>query len=645
MPQRGLTRGGEMRDHMESRRLRVRWSAIGAAIAVTLGGGGLMGVQAASDDGGAVFTSIDPVRMLDTRGRSKVGAIDGSGAPLRLQVTGDVVPAGASAVQMNVTVVDGEAAAVGGFVTVYPCDIPRPNTSNLNFVNGQTVPNAATVPLAADGSVCFHVYGRAHLLADVVGYHDDARLSAIEAELGQLRAAAIDTGSDAAPEPVDLSDYYRRADTDAAIDAALDAALATSMSDVLRSGDLDGLADTASVEDAIDAAVTTLTGDMNDRFDALPDPGVSTGDRVASYGRVIDTRGRAEHSAAVWTTAGVTPDITVGADGLALIVHHDPGRARSYLTRCADIGCTTASSNLIRSDHSTSGVSLAIANDGLPIIASTSSAADARLIISSCDTPSCLGSTNTTVDSGAFSGYNPSLAIGVDGLPIVAHIASDDPAITHCENITCAVSSTTVIDLTGVSADPDLTIRADGTPIIAVTRPDGLAVIACADETCSATTGARLVAGPSIGVTSLGATPTLAIGVDGAPVIAHRGTLNDGSSGLFITTCNDADCTTATTQYVTEGGIGADVVIGLDGRPLVTHVSSVSNTLLITSCATVHCDAADTDNTGITASDTAAMIDASGNLATALHVTAGATSTIEMHRRTHRSFTAGGWDH
>ena len=210
-------------------------------------------------------------------------------------------------------------------------------------------------------------YGRAHLLADVVGYHDDARLSAIEAELGQLRAAAVEPGADVVPEPVDLSDYYRRADADAAITAAV----ATATSDVVRAGDLDGFADTASIDDAIATALATVTDDMIDRFEALPDPGVASGDRVASYGRVIDTRGRAEHSAAVWTTAGITPDITVGADGLALIVHHDPVRARSYLTRCADIGCTTASSKTIRSDHATSGVSLALANDGLPIIAST----------------------------------------------------------------------------------------------------------------------------------------------------------------------------------------------------------------------------------------------------------------------------------
>jgi hypothetical protein len=32
------------------------------------------------------------------------------------------------------------------------------------------VPNNVIVPLSADGTVCFYVYGKAHLLADVSGY-------------------------------------------------------------------------------------------------------------------------------------------------------------------------------------------------------------------------------------------------------------------------------------------------------------------------------------------------------------------------------------------------------------------------------------------------------------------------------------------
>ena len=62
-----------------------------------------------------------------------------------------------------------EPGGGGGFVTVFPCGI-RPDASNLNFVAGQTVPNAVIAPVSSTGTVCFYVYGTAHLLADVSGY-------------------------------------------------------------------------------------------------------------------------------------------------------------------------------------------------------------------------------------------------------------------------------------------------------------------------------------------------------------------------------------------------------------------------------------------------------------------------------------------
>jgi hypothetical protein len=113
-----------------------------------------------------------PVRLLDTRGSgNKVGKTDGTGTPYELTVAGvsGVPSTGVAAVAMNVTVVDGEATDVGGYVTVYPCGT-RPDSSNLNFVNGQTVPNAVIASVSAAGKVCFYVYGKAHLLADVSGY-------------------------------------------------------------------------------------------------------------------------------------------------------------------------------------------------------------------------------------------------------------------------------------------------------------------------------------------------------------------------------------------------------------------------------------------------------------------------------------------
>ncbi|MGB0730277.1 MAG: hypothetical protein ACPGT1_10575, partial [Ilumatobacteraceae bacterium] len=119
------------------------------------------------------FTSLSkPERLMDTRpSGTKVGAIDGSGSAYELQVGGQkgVPSSGVAAVALNVTVVDGEAGDFGGFVTVYPCGT-RPDASNLNFTSGQTIPNSVIAPVSSSGKVCFYVYGKAHLLADVSGY-------------------------------------------------------------------------------------------------------------------------------------------------------------------------------------------------------------------------------------------------------------------------------------------------------------------------------------------------------------------------------------------------------------------------------------------------------------------------------------------
>ena len=73
--------------------------------------------------------------------------------------------------RLNVTVVDGVNPTIGGgYVTVpYPCGT-LPDASNLNFTTGQTIPNSVIAPVSASGTVCFYVYGTAHLFADVSGY-------------------------------------------------------------------------------------------------------------------------------------------------------------------------------------------------------------------------------------------------------------------------------------------------------------------------------------------------------------------------------------------------------------------------------------------------------------------------------------------
>ena len=129
----------------------------------------------------AGFTSVTPARLFDTRTgagnvtKAKVGDGAGNGAALEFTVTGKggVPSSGVGAVSLNVTVVSGEAPNEGGYVTVYPCGT-RPEASSLNFVFGQTVPNAVITPISSSGKVCFYVYGKADLLADVNGWFANA---------------------------------------------------------------------------------------------------------------------------------------------------------------------------------------------------------------------------------------------------------------------------------------------------------------------------------------------------------------------------------------------------------------------------------------------------------------------------------------
>jgi len=134
-----------------------------------------IGVSAASAASAAViptaamagFTGRTPVRVLDTRiGVGAPKAKLGAGHSLTLTVPG--LPAGATAVALNVTVTNPTAASV---LTVYPGGKPLPLASNLNYLTGQTIPNMVLVPLGPGNTVTFYnSAGTVNVIADILGY-------------------------------------------------------------------------------------------------------------------------------------------------------------------------------------------------------------------------------------------------------------------------------------------------------------------------------------------------------------------------------------------------------------------------------------------------------------------------------------------
>ncbi|MEV4556723.1 hypothetical protein AB0K51_06965 [Kitasatospora sp. NPDC049285] len=118
---------------------------------------------------GSTFSAVDPLRLLDTRygTGARAGKIGPDGI-VSFQVGGvDGVPAGATAVVLNVTVTD---PTVDSHLIVYPHGTDRPGVSNLNFTPGATVANLVVVPVV-DGRVTLYLHaGETHAIADLSGY-------------------------------------------------------------------------------------------------------------------------------------------------------------------------------------------------------------------------------------------------------------------------------------------------------------------------------------------------------------------------------------------------------------------------------------------------------------------------------------------
>ena len=108
---------------------------------------------------------IAPGRVLDTRPTGKVGPA----APLIVQIAGHPgVPAtGATAAVLNVTAVNAEAQ---GYLTVYPADQVRPDTSSVNYASASPVANLVIAPLSADGKVAIFSERRTDVIIDVTGW-------------------------------------------------------------------------------------------------------------------------------------------------------------------------------------------------------------------------------------------------------------------------------------------------------------------------------------------------------------------------------------------------------------------------------------------------------------------------------------------
>ena len=117
------------------------------------------------------FHAVVPTRLMDTRNKLG-GSTVGEGQTQTLAIAGLAgVPAGATSVALNVTVVNPTHSS---FLTVWPANTARPTASNLNFVAGQIVPNMVTVGLNSGAISIYNAFGTTDVLVDLSGWFDGA---------------------------------------------------------------------------------------------------------------------------------------------------------------------------------------------------------------------------------------------------------------------------------------------------------------------------------------------------------------------------------------------------------------------------------------------------------------------------------------
>jgi hypothetical protein len=135
------------------------------------------------------FVGITPCRLVDTRGNGFTGAYGPpalpQGVPRNFVLTGRCgISPTAQAVSLNVTVTNTQGP---GFILIYPAGGAQPTVSTLNYVAGQTIANAAVVPLGTGGAITVIAgVSGADLILDTNGDYRGEVVTAINGVTGNV---------------------------------------------------------------------------------------------------------------------------------------------------------------------------------------------------------------------------------------------------------------------------------------------------------------------------------------------------------------------------------------------------------------------------------------------------------------------------
>ena len=297
---------------------------------------------------------------------------------------------------------------------------------------------------------------------------------------------------------------------------------------------------------------------------------------------IIDSAGEVRHTS-----------MRIPADGLPVISYNRG--ADLVVAKCNDVRCEGGDETItvIASPGAAAdGNSMALGLDGLPVIAFRDDVAGG-LKIAKCNDPACSGGdeTITLVDAVSDPGHRPKIAVGVDGVPVVSHYSASDAHVrfTRCLETSCAAfpHTTATLEPAGIEYT-DVLIGVFGLPVVVYVESVDLKgkLIYCDDVACGTYT--VVTAGGSAPTHEVAAT----IGETGGPVVAFTRDASISPNTVLTVVCVMPGCDGGTRTEVTAvnpSPQNLSVTIDDQGAPIIAFHDGATDELKVARCTDIDC--------------------------------------------------------
>lgn len=188
--------------------------------------------------------------------------------------------------------------------------------------------------------------------------------------------------------------------------------------------------------------------------------------------------------------------MTIGTDFFPVITFYDAAAQALKVVKCNDRACTGNDESIVVIDDSENNVgwatSITIGSDGFPVISYRDASANA-LKVAKCGDMDCSPENVTTSfvdDDGDQLALQTSIAIGVDGFPVISYQDAEDGSlkVAKCNDLACSGGDEFVHTLDTGARHTSIAIGSDGLPVISYCNSSvnnfALKVAHCGTSSC-----------------------------------------------------------------------------------------------------------------------------------------------------------------